>query len=33
MPTAFVGQNGAEVHVSTPINVSGCRGKAKGKKK
>jgi hypothetical protein len=24
MPTAFVGQNGAEVHTSTPISVEGC---------
>ena len=24
MPTAFVGQNGAEIHQSTPIAVSGC---------
>jgi hypothetical protein len=25
MPTAFVGQNGAEIHESTPIEVSGCK--------
>jgi hypothetical protein len=24
MPTAFVGQNGAELHQSTPITVTGC---------
>jgi hypothetical protein len=24
MPTAFVGQNGAEIHTSTPIRVTGC---------
>jgi hypothetical protein len=24
MPTAFVGQNGAEIHQSTPIAVTGC---------
>ena len=24
MPTAFVAQNGAEIHESTPISVSGC---------
>jgi hypothetical protein len=24
MPTAFVGQNGAEIHQSTPISVTGC---------
>jgi hypothetical protein len=30
MPTSFVGQNGAEIHQSTPINVTGCaRHKAK----
>ncbi|HZL48735.1 MAG TPA: hypothetical protein VFC30_06955, partial [Solirubrobacteraceae bacterium] len=41
MPTAFVGQNGAEIHESTKIAVTGCpkhkkatkkKGKAKGKK-
>ena len=25
MPTAFVGQNGAEIHESTPIGVTGCK--------
>ena len=25
MPTAFVAQNGAEIHESTPIGVSGCK--------
>ena len=24
MPTAFVGQNGAEIHQSTPITITGC---------
>jgi hypothetical protein len=24
MPTAFVGQNGAEIHDSTPISIAGC---------
>jgi hypothetical protein len=28
MPTVFVAQNGATIHKSTPINVTGC-GKAK----
>jgi hypothetical protein len=32
MPTAFVGQNGAELHQSTPITVTGCT-KHKTKKK
>ena len=32
MPTAFVAQNGAEIHQSTPISVSGC-AKAKAKKR
>jgi hypothetical protein len=27
MPTAFVGQNGAVIHQSTPIAVDGCPGK------
>jgi hypothetical protein len=31
MPTAFVGQNGAEIHKSTEINVTGCP-KKKAKK-
>jgi hypothetical protein len=29
MPTAFVGQNGAEIHQNTPITVTGCGAKAK----
>jgi hypothetical protein len=29
MPTAFIAQNGAEIHESTPVSVTGC---AKGKK-
>jgi hypothetical protein len=35
MPTAFVAQNGTEIHESTPIAVSGCpkAKKAKAKKK
>jgi hypothetical protein len=40
MPTAFVAQNGAEIHESTKIGVTGCpptrsktKGKAKGKKR
>ncbi len=33
MPTSFVGQNGAEIHQSTPINVTGCHKTAKTKKK
>jgi hypothetical protein len=34
MPTLFVGQNGAEIHQSTPINVTGCtKHKAKKAKK
>ena len=32
MPTAFVGQNGAEIHEDTPIGVTGC-AKAKPAKK
>ena len=32
MPTAFIGQNGAEIHRTTPISVSGC-GKSKPAKK
>jgi hypothetical protein len=39
MPTAFVGQNGAEIHTSTPITPTGCarhksakKTKGKGKK-
>ena len=30
MPTAFIGQNGAEIHQSTPISVTGC-AKAEGR--
>ena len=26
MPTAITGQNGAEIHTSTPISVTGCSG-------
>ena len=42
MPTAFVAQNGAEIHESTPVSVTGCakakpakkaKKQAKGKKK
>ncbi len=37
MPTAFVGQNGVEQHVTTPISVTGCAHKkakkAKGHRK
>jgi hypothetical protein len=37
MPTAFTGQNGATIHVSTPIAVTGCphahKAKAKARKK
>jgi hypothetical protein len=43
MPTAFVAQNGAEIHETTTIGVTGCKkatvkkaakkGKKKGKKK
>ncbi len=25
LPTAFVGQNGAEIHTSTPLSVTGCK--------
>ena len=32
MPTAFVAQNGAEIHESTPVSVTGC-AKAKPAKK
>jgi hypothetical protein len=32
MPTAFLAQNGASIHQSTPIAVTGCP-KAKGKAK
>jgi hypothetical protein len=27
MPTAFVAQNGSEIHETTPISVSGCAKK------
>jgi hypothetical protein len=33
MPTAFVGQNGAEIHTSTPVGVTGCPKPKKAKKK
>ncbi len=34
MPTAFVGQNGAEIHASTKLAVTGCpKAKKAGKKK
>jgi hypothetical protein len=33
MPTEFVGQNGAVIHQSTPIAVSGCPKAHKAKKK
>jgi hypothetical protein len=38
MPTAFIGQNGAEIHQSTPVSVTGCaktahKAKAKHKAK
>jgi uncharacterized repeat protein (TIGR01451 family) len=33
MPTAFVAQNGAVIHQSTPISVTGCGKAAKAKKK
>ena len=30
MPTAFTGQNGAEIHQTTPVSVTGCvKAKAK----
>jgi hypothetical protein len=32
MPTAFVGQNGAEIHTSTPITSTGCPKAKKAKK-
>jgi hypothetical protein len=31
MPTSFVGQNGAEIHTSTPITPTGCAKKKTGK--
>ena len=33
MPTEFVAQNGAEIHQSTPITVTGCTTKAVHKAK
>ncbi len=33
MPTAFVAQNGAEIHQSTPISITGCPKAKKAKKK
>jgi NHL repeat len=33
MPTAFVGQSGAEIHESTPIGVTGCPKAKKAKTK
>jgi hypothetical protein len=33
MPTAFVGQNGAEIHQSTPITATGCAKHKKTKSK
>jgi uncharacterized repeat protein (TIGR01451 family) len=33
MPTAFVGQNGAEIHETTPVSVTGCPKAVKAKKK
>ncbi len=32
MPTAFTGQNGAVIHQTTPITVTGCNAKHKTKK-
>jgi hypothetical protein len=32
MPTAIVGQNGAEIHESTPISISGCPKSKQAKK-
>jgi hypothetical protein len=29
MPTEFIGQNGAEIHTSTKIDVTGCSKKAR----
>jgi hypothetical protein len=33
MPTAFVAQNGTEIHASTPISVAGCPKLKKAAKK
>jgi hypothetical protein len=33
MPTEFIAQNGAEIHETTPIGVTGCAKKAKPAKK
>ena len=33
MPTAFVAQNGAEIHESTKINVTSCAKAKKAAKK
>jgi hypothetical protein len=33
MPTAFLGQNGAQIHTTTPISVSGCPKARKTTKK
>ncbi len=33
MPTAIVAQNGAEIHKSTPIAVTGCAKAKKAAKK
>jgi hypothetical protein len=33
MPTAFVAQNGLEIHESTKISVSGCGKKKPAKKR
>jgi hypothetical protein len=32
MPTAFVAQNGAEIHESTPIGVTGCKASTRARK-
>jgi hypothetical protein len=33
MPTAFIAQNGAEIHESTPVSVTGCAKAHKAAKK
>jgi hypothetical protein len=33
MPTAFIAQNGAEIHESTPVSVTGCAKAHKATKK